>query len=295
MSIIHQLIENFLAVLRTFRFKDAVDILAIGLGIFYLIKLVKETRAVQLVKGIFILIILYGIAIICEFTMLTAMLNKFFEFAVLVLFILFQPELRKMLEQLGRSNYTYRRLRSVFADQSSEEQISKQKRNIAIFVDSIVKLSAKKTGALIVFERRSRLGDIATTGTIINAIPSEMLIGNIFYNKAPLHDGAMIVREGQIYAAGCILPLTKNEGVDDNLGTRHRAALGMSEESDAVVLVVSEETGSISIALNGMLERDYTREKLLNDLIGLLVDEKNDSSEKFSFLNSTKKEKKKSE
>ncbi|MBQ2348818.1 MAG: diadenylate cyclase CdaA [Clostridia bacterium] len=295
MSIIHQLIENFLAVLRTFRFKDAVDILAIGLGIFYLIKLVKETRAVQLVKGIFILIILYGIAIICEFTMLTAMLNKFFEFAVLVLFILFQPELRKMLEQLGRSNYTYRRLRSVFADQSSEEQISKQKRNIAIFVDSIVKLSAKKTGALIVFERRSRLGDIATTGTIINAIPSEMLIGNIFYNKAPLHDGAMIVREGQIYAAGCILPLTKNEGVDDNLGTRHRAALGMSEESDAVVLVVSEETGSISIALNGMLERDYTREKLLNDLIGLLIDEKSDSSEKFSFLNSTKKEKKKSE
>ena len=295
MSIIHQLIENFLAVLRTFRFKDAVDILAIGLGIFYLIKLVKETRAVQLVKGIFILIILYGIAIICEFTMLTAMLNKFFEFAVLVLFILFQPELRKMLEQLGRSNYTYRRLRSVFADQSSEEQISKQKRNIAIFVYSIVKLSAKKTGALIVFERRSRLGDIATTGTIINAIPSEMLIGNIFYNKAPLHDGAMIVREGQIYAAGCILPLTKNEGVDDNLGTRHRAALGMSEESDAVVLVVSEETGSISIALNGMLERDYTREKLLNDLIGLLIDEKSDSSEKFSFLNSTKKEKKKSE
>ena len=295
MSIIHQLIENFLAVLRTFRFKDAVDILAIGLGIFYLIKLVKETRAVQLVKGMFILIILYGIAIICEFTMLTAMLNKFFEFAVLVLFILFQPELRKMLEQLGRSNYTYRRLRSVFADQSSEEQISKQKRNIAIFVDSIVKLSAKKTGALIVFERRSRLGDIATTGTIINAIPSEMLIGNIFYNKAPLHDGAMIVREGQIYAAGCILPLTKNEGVDDNLGTRHRAALGMSEESDAVVLVVSEETGSISIALNGMLERDYTREKLLNDLIGLLIDEKSDSSEKFSFLNSTKKEKKKSE
>ena len=241
------------------------------------------------------MIILYGIAIICEFTMLTAMLNKFFEFAVLVLFILFQPELRKMLEQLGRSNYTYRRLRSVFADQSSEEQISKQKRNIAIFVDSIVKLSAKKTGALIVFERRSRLGDIATTGTIINAIPSEMLIGNIFYNKAPLHDGAMIVREGQIYAAGCILPLTKNEGVDDNLGTRHRAALGMSEESDAVVLVVSEETGSISIALNGMLERDYTREKLLNDLIGLLIDEKSDSSDKFSFLNSTKKEKKKSE
>ena len=295
MSIIHQLIDNFLAVLRTFRLKDAVDILAIGLGIFYLIKLLKETRAVQVVKGIFVLIMLYGIANICEFTMLTSMLNKFFEFAVLVLFILFQPELRKMLEQIGRSNYTYRHLRSVFADQSSEEQITKQKKNIAIFVDSIVKLSEKKTGALIVFERRSRLGDIATTGTIIGAIPSEMLIGNIFYNKAPLHDGAMIVREGSIYAAGCILPLTKNEGVDDNLGTRHRAALGMSEESDAVVLVVSEETGSISIALNGMLERDYTREKLLNDLIGLLVDEKNDSSEKFSFLNSTKKEKKKSE
>ncbi|MBQ2605186.1 MAG: diadenylate cyclase CdaA [Acutalibacteraceae bacterium] len=298
MSTINQLIDNFLAIIRTFRFKDAIDILAIGIMIFYLIKLIRGTRAVQLLKGLFVLLMMYGIAFLCEFTMLTAMLNKFFEFAVIVLLIVFQPELRKMLEQLGRGNYSYKRLVNLIVrigDQKSEEQISKQKKNITVYVESIVKLSQKKTGALIVFERRSRLGDIATTGTIINAIPSEMLIGNIFYNKAPLHDGAMIVRDGNIYAAGCILPLTHNEGVDDNLGTRHRAALGMSEESDAVVLVVSEETGSISIALNGMLERDYTREKLLNDLIALLVVENNDSNEKFSFLNSTKKEKKKSE
>ena len=153
----------------------------------------------------------------------------------------------------------------------------------------------KKTGALIVFERRTRLGDIADTGTIINAAPSVMMIGNIFFNKAPLHDGAMIVRNGKIYAAGCILPLTHNENVDDNLGTRHRAALGVSEESDAVVVVVSEETGSVSVALNGELTRDYTRESLTNGLNKLLIAEENEPSDKFSFLSGSRKEKKKNE
>ncbi len=295
MEAINQVIENFFAIMRTFRLKDAIDITAIGFIIYYLIKLVRETRAVQLVKGIFILLVLYGFAYLFKLTMLTAMLNRFFEFAVLVLFIVFQPEMRKVLEQLGRSNYTYRKLKSVFTESTSEEDILRQKRTISIFVDAVMQLHKKKTGALIVFERRTRLGDIADTGTIINAAPSVMMIGNIFFNKAPLHDGAMIVRNGKIYAAGCILPLTHNENVDDNLGTRHRAALGVSEESDAVVVVVSEETGSVSVALNGELTRDYTRESLTNGLNKLLIAEENEPSDKFSFLSGSRKEKKKNE
>ena len=293
MDAVHQFFETFLAVIRTFRFKDVVDITAIALIIYYLIKLVKETRAVQLVKGILVLIVLYGIAFVFQLTMLTAMLSKFFEFAVLVLFIVFQPEIRKVLEQLGRSNYTYKRLRKVFTESDTASDILRQKRNIAVFVDAIMQLHEKKTGALIVFERTTMLGDIAYTGTTLNASPSVMLIGNIFYNKAPLHDGAMIVRDFNIYAAGCILPLTHNEGVDDNLGTRHRAALGMSEESDAVIVVVSEETGSVSIALNGELTRDYTRETLTNQLHKLLIADEEEQSEKFSFRPASRKEKKK--
>lgn len=288
----NQIVENLFAIFRTFRITDLIDIVAVAIIIFYLIKLVKETRAIQLVKGIFFLLMLYGVAFILKLTMLTALLNKFFEFAVLVLFILFQPELRKVLEQLGRSNYTYRRIKSVFTDTSDAEDVLRQKKNIAIFVDAIMQMHNKKTGALIVFERRTRLGDIAYTGTILNAAPSAMLIGNIFYNKAPLHDGAMIVRDGLIYSAGCILPLTHNDSVDDNLGTRHRAALGVSEESDCVVVVVSEETGSVSVALNGELTRDHTRESLTNSLNDLLINEIGEHSDKFPFLSSLRKEKK---
>lgn len=292
MEAFNQVMENLFAIFRTFRFKDFLDIIAITVIIFYLIKLVKETRAVQLVKGIFFLLFLYGVAFVFKLTMLTAMLSKFFEFAVLVLFILFQPEMRKVLEQLGRSNYTYRRIKSVFTDTADAEDILRKKKNISIFVDAVMQMHNKKTGALIVFERRTRLGDIAYTGTILNATPSAMLIGNIFYNKAPLHDGAMIVRDGLIHAAGCILPLTHNDSVDDNLGTRHRAALGVSEESDCVVVVVSEETGSVSIALNGELTRDYTRESLTNALNDLLISETDEHSDKFPFLSSLRKEKK---
>lgn len=295
MDIINELIQNFLAIMRTFRFKDAVDIIAIAVIIYSLIKLVKETRAIQLIKGILMLLLLYGVAFVFRLTMLTSLLNTFFEFAVLVLFILFQPEIRKVLEQLGRSNITYKRIKGVFTDTTNEEEILRKKKSIAIFVDAVMQLHFKKTGALIVFERRTLLGDIAYTGTILNAKPSTMLIGNVFYNKAPLHDGAMLVRDGMIYAAGCILPLSKNEGIDDNLGTRHRAALGVSEESDCVVVVVSEETGSVSVAINGELTRDYTRESLTNKLNDLLVAESKDYSDKFSFLTSNRKEKKENE
>ena len=135
-------------------------------------------------------------------------------------------------------------------------------------------MSRSKTGALIVFERKTKLGDIVDTGTVVEAIPSVPIICNVFFNKAPLHDGAMVMRDGLLYAAGCILPLTKrNNDVAVELGTRHRAAIGMSENSDAVVVVVSEETGQISIALGGTITRNYTRESLQNELNSLLLDQ----------------------
>ncbi len=295
MGIINQWIEGFFAVMRTFRVKDAIDIFAIGLILFYITKLVRETRAVQLVKGIFMLLVLYGAAVLFNFTMMTALLNRFFEFAVIVLFIVFQPEIRKFLEQIGRSNYTYKRVKSFLLGNAADENMPQISQYLSIYVESIMRLHETKTGALIVFERRTRLGDIADTGTIINATPSIMMIGNVFFNKAPLHDGAMIVRDGKVYAAGCILPLTHhNKNVDDNLGTRHRAAIGVSEVSDAVVVVVSEETGAVSIALNGKIRRDYNRQTLTEALNDLLVLSESEPAEKFS-LRKGKKEKKKSE
>ena len=296
MGIINEWLESFAAVMRTFRVKDAIDIFAIGLIIFYISKLVRETRAVQLVKGILILLLFYGVANIFNFTMMTALLNRFFEFAVIVLFIVFQPEIRKFLEQIGRSNYSYRRFKKLLVGTAGDYALPAISSYLSIYIEAIMQLHERKTGALIVFERRTRLGDIADTGTIINATPSIMMIGNVFFNKAPLHDGAMIVRDGKVFAAGCILPLTHdNKHVDDNLGTRHRAAIGVSEVSDAVVVVVSEETGAVSIALNGEITRDYTRETLTKELDRLLIRSESEPAEKFSLRKRREKGASKSE
>jgi diadenylate cyclase len=156
-------------------------------------------------------------------------------------------------------------------------------------------MSKSKTGALMVFEMKTKLGDIIDTGTVVNAIPSPPIICNIFFNKAPLHDGAMILRDGMVYAAGCILPLTKNENVAIELGTRHRAAIGMSENSDAVIVVVSEETGQISVVVNGVITRNYTRETLRSELESRILndmgeqDEKKQGEKKQGWLSSIRK------
>ena len=202
--------------------------------------------------------------------MLSTILNSIFQFGVIVLIFVFQPELRRALEQIGRSklgDYWS------FPTGNNEEYIKLQKNAIKVVADAAEEFKQSKTGALMVFERKTKLGDIISTGTIVDAKPSVAILGNIFYNKAPLHDGAMILRDGSIYAAGCILPLTRNENVSIDLGTRHRAALGMSENSDAVIVVVSEETGSISIAMNGILKRNYNRETLERELIDLILPE----------------------
>ena len=273
-------IQNVFAVLKTIEIRDIVDILAIAFIIFSLFKLVKETRAAQLLKGVVALLIIYLISSLCGLMMLTTLLRTFFEASVILVAIIFQPEIRKYLEQMGRNN-TYKKYIKLIThrEKSDEWKMAGEKKKQKIdAADTALLFSHSKTGALLVFERETKLSDIAATGTIVNADTSVALFGNIFFNKAPLHDGASIVRDGKLFAAGCILPLTDNKNVDINLGTRHRAGLGISEQSDAVVLIVSEETGVISLAINGVLYRNFTRDRLIDKLEALLLENTDDDS-----------------
>ena len=255
---------------RNFTLRDAVDVLIVTFLLYELIKLVRDTRAGQLVKGIILLVALFLVSHYFNFLMLNQILRAFVQSAIIVVVILFQPEIRKALEQVGHSNVV-KSLGSAVGGKDREAQNQALRKAISGVADATAILQKLRMGALIVFERQTKLGEIAETGTVVEAEPSSQLIANIFFNKAPLHDGAMIIRDGSIYAAGCILPLTSNDNVSAELGTRHRAALGMSENSDAVVVVVSEETGQISIAMGGKLTRNYTRATLADRLEELLI------------------------
>ena len=239
--------EIFISIIKTIQFRDVIDILAIAFIIYFLSSLF-------------------------QLVMLSSLLRAFFEASVVLIAIIFQPEIRKALEQVGR-NKKWKRLITIFRQGRGDEWEQKVKKSIIDAADTATLFSHSRTGALIVFERETMLSDIAATGTVVDAETSVALFGNIFFNKAPLHDGASIIRDGKLFAAGCILPLTDNTDVDINLGTRHRAALGISEQSDAVVLVISEETGVISLAFDGELTRDYTRESLIKKLNELMLDE----------------------
>ena len=266
--------NNLWSIIKTIQFRDVVDILAIALLVFGLLKLIRETRAVQLLKGLLLLLMVYILSSLFNLVMLSTLLRAFFEASVVIIAVIFQPEIRQALEQVGRTKNWKKYIR-IFSDYGKNDEWEKAvKKAIVDAADTAVIFSRSRTGALLVFERETMLSDIAATGTVVDAATSVALFGNIFFNKAPLHDGASIIRDGKLFAAGCILPLTSNKYVDINLGTRHRAALGISEQSDAVVLVVSEETGVISLAVGGELTRDYTRETLIKKLNELLLDEK---------------------
>ena len=285
--------EHVWSIIKTIQFRDIIDILAIALIIFGLFRLLRDTRAIQLLKGIAFLFIVYFLSSLLELVMLSTLLRAFFEAAVVVIVVIFQPEIRKALEQMGRNKTWTKRVVFLFKSLGkSDEWKDAVRKSITDAADTSVLFSRSKTGALIVFERETMLSDIAATGTIVNADTSVALFGNIFFNKAPLHDGASIIRDGKLYAAGCILPLTDDKTVDMNLGTRHRAALGISEQSDSVVLVVSEETGVISLACNGTFTRDYTRETLVCKLSELLLDEFEDENPKKNrkFMRGRKKD-----
>lgn len=257
--------------MASFRFADLLDILLVAFIVYSAIKLIRETRAVQLLKGLLILGVLYLVARWVQMEAISFILSKLFGVAIIALIILFQPELRHALESVGRSNFTNLGIFGVRNDERVKTMERVRKAIIAVSREC-AEMSERRVGALIVFEKETLLGEIIKTGTPVNADITTELIGNIFYPKAPLHDGAMVIRDGRMVAAGCILPLTSNNLISSALGTRHRAALGISEQCDAMVVVVSEETGAISLARKGILNRDITsaelRQKLTDYLIG---------------------------
>lgn len=248
---------------ETYRwFGDTVDILLVALIFFFIIRMIRDSRAEQLIKGLGVLVLAYVLAVVCNFVTVKYLLQLLFDNGLLVLVVIFQPELRRMLEKAANSRSGLPNFISIFADEEEERQQEALNRSISAVAGAARTLRQMKMGALIVFERKTRLGEIANTGTLVDATPSDELVANIFFNKAPLHDGAMIIRDGLVHAAGCILPLSDNLNISRELGTRHRAGVGMSENSDAVVVIISEETGNISVAVGGKLERDFTPESL---------------------------------
>ncbi len=259
------------AALSGIRFADILDIAVVAYVIYKCIQLFRETRAKQLIRGIIILFFVWVFAIWWDLVSIKWLLIKVFDYAIIGVAIIFQPELRRALERMGRSQF------GIFgrgSDRNREETLK--------CIDAVSKatqnMQEQKVGALIVFERTTPLGEIINTGTVLDAEATMPLIDNVFFPKSPLHDGAVIIRENRVHAAGCILPLTSRADLSHHLGTRHRAAVGMSENSDAVVLVVSEETGNISIAENGNLTRDYTAITLREALKTLLLDEEENNN-----------------
>lgn len=253
------------------RILDILDILVIAFIIYKAIGFLRTSRAGQLFKGILILLAVYVISIWWDLVTLKWLLSKVVDAAIIAAVVIFQPELRRILEKVGRTKFGRGQL---FDGSASDIE-----KNIEDVSKAVGMMQEKRIGALIVFERTTQLGDIINTGTTLDAESSVSMINNVFFPKSPLHDGAVIIREGRIYAAGCILPLTQREDLSSQLGTRHRAAIGMTENSDAVVLVVSEETGTISLAQNGQITRNYSAVSAAAELQSLLLNpEENEKS-----------------
>ncbi len=250
---------------------DTLDILLVALFVYFVIRLVRDSRAEQLVKGIAFLALLYLLSTLLGLTTVKYLLKAVFDSGLLVLVIIFQPEIRRALEQAGHSRNGLWRIFGGLSTVDNGAMIRQWEKAIQATADAVDILQKQKMGALIVLERSTRLGEIVRSGTLLEAEPSGELIANIFFNKAPLHDGAMIIRDGKLYAAGCILPLSDNLQICRELGTRHRAGVGMSENSDALVIILSEETGMISLADGGELQRNFTKETLLKTLADRLL------------------------
>lgn len=243
--------------IQLFRLADLIDMAIIAVITYNLMKLIKETRAGQLIKGILILFAALMLSSLLKLTVLNYFLQATMQVGAFAVIVIFQPELRSILERMGRSKVG--KLMDFSTAQMSDEEFSK---TVDEIVEAATNMAKSKTGALIVIERETKLGEIMTTGTVLNADISASLLENIFFKNTPLHDGAVIIRDSKIMTAGCLLPLTSNTNLSKKLGTRHRAGIGISEASDAVTLIVSEETGKISIAIEGTLTSNISGESL---------------------------------
>ncbi|MBQ5904359.1 MAG: diadenylate cyclase CdaA [Clostridia bacterium] len=256
---------------------DIVDILIVSFLIYYVIKLVRQTRAFQLVKGVVYMGVVYFIVSAFNMSASSFIFNQLFRNIVIVMILLFQPEIRHAIESIGRGDF---RKFSIFNLRSSDFSTESYRTAASNISKAAGNMSDTKTGALIVIEGKTLLGEIISTGSEIDSTITVPMIENIFFPKAPLHDGAMVIRDNRIHSAGCILPLTQND-VSFELGTRHRAAIGMSEHSDALIVVVSEETGAISVAHNGTLERGITSGELYEIISAFLVSDEGEKSKVF--------------
>lgn len=258
-----RMVEFFQNVFVGFRLIDVLDIVIVAYLVYKILGFIQETRAQQLVRGLVVLGIVFFLSDFLKLYLLNWLLRNFVTMGLFALIVLFQPELRRGLEQLGRRNIVSGQFRSL--DKENAIEVVKE------IVAAVDDFSATRTGALIVFERETMLNDIIETGTIVDARISVRLLGNLFYEGSPLHDGAVIIRGDRIHAASCVLPLTEKKNIGRNLGTRHRAGLGVSEVSDALVIVVSEETGVISVAENGNFRRFMDLKSVEKILLGVYM------------------------
>ncbi len=242
---------------------DILDIAVVAFIIYKILGFIQETRAQQLVKGLLVLLVVFFLSDVLHLYTLNWLLKTFMNIGILALVVIFQPELRRGLEYVGRNKIVKAPFGQV--DKAKAKQITDE------FVKALTSFSETRTGALIVIEKEVSLTDIAETGTEINGDISAQLLGNIFYEGAPLHDGAVIIRGDKVYAAGCVLPLTENKELNKDLGTRHRAGIGITENSDAITLIVSEETGVISYAVSGKLTRFLDAKMVEKLLLNLYI------------------------
>jgi diadenylate cyclase len=260
--------EGFLdlaARISSIGFFDVIDIIIVSVIFYYTYRFVRDRRAGKLALGILFVILALLISNVLGMQALSFLIQNIVQVGMIGVIILFQSELRTFLEKMGGQSILQRNKKK------DRKYFSETVKCIDAVVEAATDFSAEKTGALIVFERTTKLGDVIKTGTVIDAESGAYMIKNIFFNKAPMHDGALIIRNNRLYSAGCFLPLSVNPEIVKDLGTRHRAGIGMSENSDAVVVIVSEETGTISLAVDGRITRDYDNLSLKKALLKLLV------------------------
>ncbi len=279
MVFLSSLFQNASGYLKTIELTDILDIAIVAFLFYQLFRTIRSTNAEKIIKGVACFLVALGISSILHLKVLKFLIGRLVEIGALALIVLFQPEIRRILEQVGSSRLG---LRNIFGN-TVERPVVEQA--IDQVVTACREMSKCRTGVLIVFEREINLDDILRSGTRLDALTSCELLKNIFFINAPMHDGATIIRQGRILGAGCMLPLSKNMNLSRDLGMRHRAGIGMSEHSDAVVVLVSEETGSISCAVGGMLKRHLTSETLSQLLHNELIPQVEEQPQKFSFSN----------
>lgn len=269
--------DGMLKLILSVQWYDIADIVFVAFLLYYCIKLLRQTRAFNLIKGIVFVGVIYLLVSTFGMSASTFIFNNLFRDIVLVIILLFQPEIRNTIESFGRGNFKFV---SFFSSRSSDYQNDEKRACASNIAKAAVNMGEKKIGALMVLEGRTPLGEIVATGTALDAAVTTPMLENIFFPKAPLHDGAVVIKENRVHSAGCILPLSQS-AMSFELGTRHRAALGLSEMSDALVIIVSEESGLISVAHNGMLERDIKLGELTEFITSYLVSDDADKPKAF--------------